>query len=58
MNHQGCSLIFLTKIGTSKGEGRKMPLLQSQDPRPTPVSDATVSGTCPSRCSERPEYNK
>ena len=29
-----------------------------QDPRtPRPVSDPTVSGECPSRCSERPEYN-
>jgi hypothetical protein len=41
--------------GRVKVEGFR---LYPQDPRPSPVSDVTVSGAYPSRCSERPEYNK
>ena len=35
-----------------------MVFLEPQDPRPRLVSDATVSGEFPSRCSERPEYKQ
>ena len=42
-----------------KEEGWRMSHLEAQGiPVWTPVSDVTVSGSSPPRCSQRPEYNK
>ncbi len=63
MIHRNCPIFMTWKSGSGnktsdKEEGWRIHLESQGIPVRTPVSNSTVSGVSPSRCSDRPEYNK